>query len=109
MLDNNENQILEEKGSLTPEAQSAVVASFPLDGKELGLNVSRADVTWSKEEEAALVRRLGMFELHLPFAHKVMPYCILDLRIMPLVTFLYLCNFIECVSCSFVALLPSRI
>jgi hypothetical protein len=69
MPDNNQNQVLEEKGSLTPEDRSAVVdrvASFPLDGKELGLNVAAADVTWSKAEEAALVRKLGMFDLQFP-------------------------------------------
>jgi hypothetical protein len=66
MLDNNGIQISEEKGSLTPEDQSAVIktgSSSPLDGKELGLNAACADVTWSKAEEAALVRRLGMFDL----------------------------------------------
>lgn len=71
MLGNNENQVLEGKGSLTPEDQSAVVekgAFFPLDGKELGLNAASVDVTWSKAEEAALVRKLGMFDLiHFPW------------------------------------------
>jgi hypothetical protein len=59
MPDSNENQ------ESTPGDQSAVVekdSSFPLESKELTLNAASVDVTWSKAEEAALVRRLGMFD-----------------------------------------------
>jgi hypothetical protein len=52
---------------------------------------ARKDVSWTEEEERALVWRLGTS----PFFVLLCLSYVADLRIIPLVTFLYLCNFIE--------------
>jgi hypothetical protein len=67
MPDNDENQLSKGNSFLTPEEGSPVIeknSSFPSDSKELALNVTGINVAWSKAEEAALVRKLGMFDLH---------------------------------------------
>jgi len=96
MPEDNENRVAKDKGVSTPEDQGEVTekgVSSPSEIKELSLSPDDVKPTWTKAEEAALVRRLGMLDP----THGAQ-----DLRIMPLVTFIYLCNFIECVYLLFI-------
>ena len=70
MPEDNENRVAKDKGVSTPEDQGEVTekgVSSPSEIKELSLSPDDVKPTWTKAEEAALVRRLGMLDPTHPF------------------------------------------